>query len=157
MRPQEEATITFGQAETILLVEDEPGLLTMSRRMLEVLGYNVLPASTPGEAIQLTKEYDGKIHLFLTDVVMPEMNGRELIDQLLLIRPDTTYLFMSGYTADVIIHRGVSRKGDNFIQKPFSLTQIAAQIRTLLDGCEKTSSFQPQDTTSARLDSLPHS
>lgn len=125
--------IPRGQGETILLVEDDPMLIEMSRIMLDRLGYKVLTATTPGEAIQLARKISNEIDLFITDVVMPEMNGRELIDRLLLIHPGVKYLFMSGYTSDVIIHRGVSEEEGYFIQKPFSQKDIAVKVREILD------------------------
>ena len=135
VQEQVEATdlIPQGRGESVLMVEDDPTLMEIGRMMLERLGYEVLSADTPGEAIQLTRERSGEIHLFLSDVVMPEMNGRELIDRLLAIRPGVKYLFMSGYTADVVIHRGVLDDGINFIQKPFSVKDIAVKVREVLD------------------------
>ncbi|MBN1294871.1 MAG: PAS domain S-box protein [Candidatus Latescibacteria bacterium] len=132
-QPEKKEKIPHSRGETILLVEDDPTLLTMSTRMLQRLGYTVLPASTPQEAIRLVSETDPKIHLFITDVVMPEMNGRELAERILAIRPAIKHLFMSGYTADVIAHQGVLDKGINFIQKPFSLKDMASKIREVLD------------------------
>jgi two-component system cell cycle sensor histidine kinase/response regulator CckA len=120
--------------ETILLVEDEPGILDMTKRMLERLGYKVLPASTPGEAIRAAKDYFGQIHLLLTDVVMPEMNGWDLSQSLLPLYPGIGSLFMSGYTGNVIAHQGVMDKGIHFIQKPFSIKALAAKVRETLDG-----------------------
>ncbi|MHC1729309.1 MAG: PAS domain S-box protein [Syntrophobacteraceae bacterium] len=118
--------------ETILLVEDEPAILGMTRVMLERQGYTVLSASTPGEAIRLAVEYPGEIHLLMTDVVMPEMNGRDLAKNLLSYYPNLKRLFMSGYTADVIAHHGVLDAGVNFIQKPFSMKNLAAKLREAL-------------------------
>jgi two-component system cell cycle sensor histidine kinase/response regulator CckA len=118
---------------TILLVEDEPSLLELSKLMLEGMGYKVITASTPGEAIRLAEEYSGEIHLLLTDVVMPDMNGRDLARQMLSLSPHLKCLFMSGYTANVIAHHGVLDAGVYFIQKPFSRTSLAAKIREVLD------------------------
>ncbi len=118
--------------ETILLVEDEPMILDMTVAMLERLGYTVLPAGTPGEAIRLAREYVGRIDLVMTDVVMPEMNGRELTGKLLSMRPDLKRLFMSGYTANVIEHHGVLDEGVHFMQKPFSRISLAAKVREAL-------------------------
>jgi len=101
--------------------------------MVEQQGYTVLPARTPAEAIRLAEEYPGKIHLLMTDVVMPEMNGRDLAKNLSLILPKLKRLFMSGYTANVIAHHGVLDKGVNFIQKPFTLKDLATKIREVLD------------------------
>jgi PAS domain S-box-containing protein len=119
--------------ETILMVEDEPALLDLGRQLLEMQGYRVLAASTPGEAIRLAEEHSGEIHLLLTDVVMPEMNGRELAKKLLSLYPGLKRLFMSGYTADVIAHHGVLDEAMKFIQKPFTLDALAAKVREVLD------------------------
>jgi len=119
--------------ETILLVEDEPMILGMTAAMLRRLGYHVLPAATPGAALRLAREHAGTIHLLMTDVVMPEMNGRELARNLLALYPDLKRLFMSGYTADVIAHHGVLDEGVHFIQKPFSMTDLAAKVRAALE------------------------
>jgi PAS domain S-box-containing protein len=120
--------------ETILLVEDEPVILNIVTTMLERLDYTVLAAATPGEAIRLARERHGEIHLLMTDVVMPEMNGRDLAKNLLSLYPNLKRLFMSGYTADVIAHHGVLDEGVNFIQKPFSKSDLAAKLREVLDG-----------------------
>jgi PAS domain S-box-containing protein len=119
--------------ETILLVEDEAMILDMTKEMLQGLGYTVLPAISPGEAIRLAREHVGRIHLLMTDVVMPEMNGRDLAKNLLSLFPDLKRLFMSGYTADVIAHHGVLDHGVHFIQKPFTMQVLAAKIREVLD------------------------
>jgi two-component system cell cycle sensor histidine kinase/response regulator CckA len=119
--------------ETILLVEDEHTILTMTTMMLERLGYTVLATSSPGEAITLVGEYTDPIHLLLTDVIMPEMNGRDLAKNILTLYPNINRLFMSGYTADVIAHHGVLTKGVNFIQKPFSINDLSAKVREALD------------------------
>ncbi len=101
--------------------------------MLKSLGYTVLAAGTPGEAIRLAQEHPGLIDLLLTDVVMPEMNGRDLAIKLLSINPDIRRLFMSGYTADVIAHHGVLEEGVRFIHKPFTRHNLAAKIREALE------------------------
>ncbi|MBU8913407.1 MAG: response regulator, partial [Spirochaetales bacterium] len=119
--------------ETILLVEDEPAILKLTATMLERQGYVVLAASTPGKAIRLAGEHPGTIHLLMTDVVMPEMNGRDLAKNLLSLYPGMKRLFMSGYTADIIAHQGVIDEGVNFIQKPFSAQDLAAKVRNGLD------------------------
>ena len=118
--------------ETILLVEDEPLLLHMTRILLEQAGYNVLAAHEPSAALQLAEHHAGKIDLLITDVVMPGMNGRELAQQLLDRQPDLRRLFMSGYTADVIADHGVLDSGVHFISKPFSPVELAAKIRETL-------------------------
>ncbi len=119
--------------ETILLVEDEPAILNLTTMMLQRLGYTVLAASTPGEAIRLAREHLGKIGLLMTDVVMPEMNGRELAKNLLSLNPSLKRLFMSGYTANVIAHHGVLDAGVHFIQKPFSKKDLADSVKKVLE------------------------
>jgi CheY-like chemotaxis protein len=119
--------------ETILLVEDEPALLRMTHEMLALQGYVVLATGTPGDAIRLAGEHAGTIHLLLTDVVMPEMNGRDLAQQVLSVHPRIRRLFMSGYTANVIAHHGVLEEGAHFIQKPFAVKELAAKVRAVLD------------------------
>jgi PAS domain S-box-containing protein len=119
--------------ETVLLVEDEPSLLEISRKLLDRLGYTVLSASTPGQAIQLTETHEGMIHLLMTDVVMPEMNGKDLAGQLVARHPGLRCLFMSGYTSDVIGRHCVLDEGVHFIQKPFSQQELAAKVRAVLE------------------------
>jgi len=123
------AEIPLSRGDTVLVVEDEPALLTMTRRMLERLGYRVLAAGTPGEAIRLAEEHAGEIRLLITDVVMPEMNGPDLAEWLQSLYPGMKILFMSGYTANVVVHRGVLDEGVNFIQKPFSMQDLAVKAR----------------------------
>ncbi|MHB1462264.1 MAG: PAS domain S-box protein [Armatimonadota bacterium] len=115
--------------ETILLVEDEPSILRMVTTMITRSGYNVISASTPGEAIRMADQHAGTIDLLLTDVVMPEMNGRDLAKNLLTRYPGMKRLFMSGYTADVIADQGRVDDGVHFIQKPFTLKDINTKIR----------------------------
>lgn len=119
-------------SETILVVEDEPMILEIATTMLESLGYTVLAASGPAEAIRLAREHGGAIQLLMTDVVMPEMNGRLLANHLRAQFPALRCLFMSGYTANVIAHHGVLDEGVHFIQKPFALHALAAKIREAL-------------------------
>jgi PAS domain S-box-containing protein len=119
--------------EIVMLVEDEPTLLQMSKTMLERLGYTVLAAGTPSEAIRLAGEYSGQIHLLATDVIMPEMNGRQLSARLLKSRPEMKCLFMSGYTANIIANQGVLKEGVSFIQKPFSKNELAIKVREAIE------------------------
>jgi two-component system, cell cycle sensor histidine kinase and response regulator CckA len=119
--------------ETILLAEDEPEMLQLTATLLKRQGYTVLAACTPGEAIRMAGEHAGEIHLLITDVVMPEMNGRDLAKSLLSLYPNLKRLFMSGYTADVIAHHGVLDEGVHFIQKPFSRKDLSAKVREALD------------------------
>ena len=119
--------------ETVLLVEDEPSVLHMAAKALRGRGYTVLCAGGPGEAIRLSEEHAGVIDLLLTDVMMPEMNGRNLADTLVRTRPKLKYLFMSGFPArgsdghDTLMDRA------HFIAKPFALTVLAAKVREVLD------------------------
>ncbi len=119
--------------ETILLVEDEPMILKMTTHMLEGQGYHVLGAASPWEAIRLAKENAGLIDLLMTDVIMPEMNGRDLAKHLFTISPSTKCLFMSGYTASVIEPHGVLSGGVHFIQKPFNMKDLATAVREALE------------------------
>ncbi|MBU1566763.1 MAG: response regulator, partial [Proteobacteria bacterium] len=118
--------------ETILLVEDEPMILKMTTHMLVGQGYRVLAAASPMEAIRLAKEHAGSIDLLMTDVIMPEMNGRDLAKHLLTISPHIKRLFMSGYTANVIEAHGILDEGVHFIQKPFGLKDLVAVIMKAL-------------------------
>ncbi|MBU0995769.1 MAG: PAS domain S-box protein [Proteobacteria bacterium] len=127
------ADLPKSRGETLLIVEDDPMLLGMSMLMMQKLGYSALTASTPGEAVRIVEEDHAEIHLLITDVIMPEMNGRDLVNRLQKFQPGIKHLFMSGYTADVIAHQGVLNEGVNFIQKPFSLKTMALKIREVLD------------------------
>ncbi|MEC4684961.1 MAG: PAS domain S-box protein [Nitrospirota bacterium] len=118
--------------ETVLLVEDEVTIMKMAKHMLEKLGYTVLAVSTPAEALRQIETYPEDIHLLITDIVMPEMNGRHLADQLCSIKPSLKCLFMSGYTANAIAHRGILEEGVHFIQKPFSIKDLSAKVREAL-------------------------
>jgi CheY-like chemotaxis protein len=119
--------------ETILLVEDEPAILEMTAIILEKLGYNVLAANTPGQAIHLAREHAGEIHLLLTDVIMPEMSGRDLAQSILSLYPDVKRVFMSGYTDDIIAHQGILDERIYFIQKPFSTKDLSTKIREAIE------------------------
>jgi CheY-like chemotaxis protein len=119
--------------ETILLVEDELAILALTTKLLERQGYTVLAASEPHEAIRLAQEHTGVIHLLVTDVIMPRMNGRDLAGNLQSRYPGLACLFMSGYSSDVIVHQGVLDAGVLFIQKPFSRQELAAKVREALE------------------------
>lgn len=122
-----------GHGETILLVEDDLSILNLGKVMLEKLGYTVLFAKDPNETIAITETYANEIHLLLTDVVLPGMNGRELAQRLETFYPGLKVLYMSGYTANVIAHRGVLEDGMHFLQKPFSRRELAVKVREVLD------------------------
>jgi DNA-binding NtrC family response regulator len=114
-------------------VEDEPSILAMTRMMLERKGYRVITASTPSDALALAGEHGSTIRLLVTDIVMPEMNGRELAEKLKALCPGMGCLFMSGYTADVLSGRGDQDRTVHFIQKPFSAADLADLVRKVLD------------------------
>jgi PAS domain S-box-containing protein len=120
------------QGETVLIVEDEDSIRQLAKTILERLGYTVLDASSPSQAKIIAEEYSGSINLLITDVVMPETNGRDLADQLTALYSNLKVLFMSGYTANVIAHRGVLDAGVQFIQKPFTRHELAVKIRKAL-------------------------
>jgi len=126
------AAVQKGRGETLLLVDDDPNIMETTSMMLGELDYTVLTAGSPDEAIRVVNGHRGEIHLLVTDVIMPEMNGWDLADKILSTHPRMKLLFMSGYTADVITRHGVLGKGVDFIQKPFSLSSIAAKVRDVL-------------------------
>jgi len=139
--PRQEASPEFKTAitnphrqgnETILVVEDEPGILTLTTRLLKRLGHNVVAAERPADALRLAREHEGEIHLLITDVIMPEMNGRLLAENVKSIFPNIKCLFMSGYTADIVASQGILDKDIRFIQKPFSAIELAHKLEEVL-------------------------
>jgi CheY-like chemotaxis protein len=141
--PRHESELTEGEmeesqalpgSETILVVEDEALVAELARRFLESQGYRVLLAGTPGEALAQVRAMHGPIHLLLTDVVLPEMNGKELQKSVKTLLPEVKVLYMSGYSSDLIAERGVLEEGVNFIEKPFSTAALGRRIREILDG-----------------------
>jgi signal transduction histidine kinase/ActR/RegA family two-component response regulator len=121
-----------GRGEIILVVEDEPDILDLIRAMLEKSGYRVLTASTPSQALDLARNHGGSVDLMITDIILPEMNGRDLNRHLASIFPNLKVLFMSGYTADVIAHHGVLEEGVQFIQKPFAMKDLVLKVKEVL-------------------------
>ncbi|MBM4279106.1 MAG: PAS domain S-box protein [Deltaproteobacteria bacterium] len=119
--------------ETILVVEDEETVRKLAVRLLKKQGYQVLEAPDGGQAFILCEKYEGSIHLILSDVVMPGMSGRELVERLQKIHPEAKILYMSGYTDNVIAHHGILEKGIEFISKPFTLESLARKVREVLD------------------------
>lgn len=119
--------------ETILVVEDEPAILNMTTTMLQRHGFSVLGVSSPQQAIALARQYSGTIDLMITDVIMPEMNGRDLAHQLTAFFPQLKILYMSGYTANVIAQHGVLDPGVKFLQKPFSMHTLLTKVRKSLE------------------------
>jgi PAS domain S-box-containing protein len=118
--------------ETILLVEDQKAVRGFTKAALEKSGYHVIEASSGDDALAIAQQHPGPIHLLLTDVVMPGMNGRELSEHLKELRPNLKVLFVSGYSADVIAHRGVVERGVALLSKPFSSAELAAKVREVL-------------------------
>jgi PAS domain S-box-containing protein len=122
-----------GGKETVLLVEDEEAILNLGRQFIERLGYTVLAANSPAEALRQVEGFGGVIHLLITDIVMPQMNGKDLAERLRQRFPGLKCLFMSGYSADIIAKQGVLEEGIHFLQKPFALRDIAFKARQALD------------------------
>ena len=120
-------------SETVLVVEDEPAVLRLSRRALETQGYVVLAAADGADALRIVERHGGTIDLLLTDVVMPGLSGRELADQLSVRRPGIRVLFMSGYPGDAVVQHGTLPPGSAFLQKPFSPDGLARKVRDVLD------------------------
>jgi len=119
--------------ETVMLVEDGEALREVLQRVLEELGYRVCVARDGEEALAVSAAHDGPIHLVVTDVVMPNVGGRELALELWKSRPETRVLFMSGYTEDAILHQGLRRATVGFIGKPFRPDFLASKVREMLD------------------------
>ena len=115
----------------VLLVEDDRAILGLGEKMLTRLGYTVLAANTPGDAIEIAMQSKEEIHLVMTDVIMPQMNGRQLSERIKELYPDVKVLFMSGYTANVIAQHGILDDGVQFLHKPFSMKSLASKLRTL--------------------------
>lgn len=129
----EEIKAVMAGSETVLLVEDEQIVRDLSREVLERYGYQVICATDGEDGLRVCKEFDGRIDLMITDVVMPRMGGRELAEQLATVRPDTKVLYMSGFTDDAIVRHGLLEEHFAFIQKPFSPESLAQKAREVLD------------------------
>ncbi len=119
--------------ETVLVVEDEDMVREIACEALQMLGYVTLEASNPDDALALCERHEGRIHLLLTDVVLPQMDGRTLFGRISSTLPDIKVLYMSGYTDDAIGHRGVLARDVHFLQKPFTMDGLAAKVREILD------------------------
>jgi two-component system, cell cycle sensor histidine kinase and response regulator CckA len=122
-----------GGSETILLAEDDVAIRDLARRMLERGGYKVLVAKNGSEAARVVEDYDGHIHLLITDMVMPELNGRQLAEQLAMRRPGTPVLYLSGYTELTVSRQTTLEKGSHFLQKPFAADMLRKKVREVLD------------------------
>jgi two-component system cell cycle sensor histidine kinase/response regulator CckA len=123
----------IGGSETVLLVEDEPAVRTLTRKILEGQGYSVLEVESGARALETARRHTGSIHLLVTDVVMPEVSGPDLAAQLLGIHPAARVLFMSGYTDDAVVRHGILAEGMHFLQKPFTPGSLARKVREVLD------------------------
>jgi PAS domain S-box-containing protein len=133
--PRESAPTVSRGSETVLLVEDEASVRAVARRILERAGYSVVEAKSSTEAVKLFSEHRESINLLLTDMVMPEMGGRELAERLRVENPSLPAVFMSGYTEDVVIRQGTAGQGNGalFIQKPFTTRALTEKLREALD------------------------
>ena len=114
-------------------MEDDEDVREVAVRILKMQGYRVLETSNGSDALHHCEHEAGPIHLMVTDVVMPGMNGPELAKRLNLLRPETKVLYISGYTDNAIVHHGVLEKGVNYIQKPFTVEGLARKVREVLD------------------------
>jgi CheY-like chemotaxis protein len=121
-----------GGTETVLVVEDEEALRELTCALLEDSGYTVIEASDVEDAMQTAKDLQRRIDLLLTDVVMPRLDGKELANQMAVLRPGLKVLYMSGYTDDVIVHRGVLTRGTLLVQKPFTKSTLLQKVREAL-------------------------
>jgi len=133
-KPPAELPESLHGTETLLLVEDETSLRKLSRHLLEFCGYHVVEAENGLQALELSQQYEGMIDLLLTDVVMPGMSGRVLADKLVLQRPQTRVVYMSGYTGQTVGEHGVLAEGSFFLPKPFTREALARKVREALDG-----------------------
>jgi CheY-like chemotaxis protein len=123
---------THSTRTTVLLADDELLVLALTGTVLRQQGYEVLEANEPGEALRICAEHDGPIDLLVTDVVMPEMNGRELAERVAGLRPGIKVLYMSGYTEDTLIHHGIRTNEISFLRKPFSIRTLEATVQDLV-------------------------
>ena len=127
------STLALRGSETILVAEDEDGVRSLTKEVLEKYGYTVLEASNGEEALKIADRHEGPLDLLLSDVVMPRMGGPELAQELLARRPAVKVLYMSGYTDHPMVRRGVVNAGVAFLQKPFTPTALVSRIREILE------------------------
>ena len=127
------STLALRGSETILVAEDEDGVRSLTKEVLEKYGYTVLEASNGEEALKIAERHEGPLDLLLSDVVMPRMGGPELAQELLARRPAVKVLYMSGYTDHPMVRRGVVNAGVAFLQKPFTPTVLVSRISEILE------------------------
>ncbi|HAE38027.1 MAG TPA: hybrid sensor histidine kinase/response regulator [Candidatus Riflebacteria bacterium] len=132
-QPKPQKAAVKGNNELLLLVEDEPTLMKMTKMLLERLGYQVMAAGTPGKALEIARSEKGSIQLLITDIVMPEMDGVALSEQIKKIHPEIRTLFMSGYTSGMVTSNDIVKTGCHFIQKPFSIEEMAKLVDKILN------------------------
>jgi CheY-like chemotaxis protein len=125
--------------ETVLIAEDDDTLRNLVESVLSKAGYRVMVADSAECAEEVARRYESEIHLLITDVVMPQVSGRQLAEKLLATRPTTKVLWMSGYAEEMIAHHGMLENGIQFLQKPFSPVELKAKVREVLDGAPDTS------------------
>jgi len=123
----------LGGTETILIAEDEPDLRELTRIFLEGYGYRVLEAGSADQALKIAQSFRERVHLLLTDVIMPGMSGRQLAEKILSSRPDTKIVYMTGYTDDMVVQYKVLEPGVQLLQKPFTKVDLAQKVRATLD------------------------
>jgi PAS domain S-box-containing protein len=138
-KPKAKPAVAPGGTETILLVEDEEAVRSMVSKVLQNKGYTVLEARHGNEAIGMSERYEGSINLMVTDVIMPQMSGRELAQRLAPLRPEMRVLYMSGYPDNTIIQHGVLEPGAAFLQKPFTIHSLELKVREVLDDARRKS------------------
>jgi CheY-like chemotaxis protein len=131
--PTASAPNVIGGSETILIAEDDESVRTLFCEILTNLGYRVLPTTSTSDALRIVRDTKEHIDLLITDVIMPQMNGRELSELAWVARPDLRVLYVSGYSADLVQQHGVALQRGGFLSKPFSLVKLSTAVRALLD------------------------
>ncbi len=133
--------------ETVLLVEDEPAILKLTRTTLQQIGYSVIEAASAKDALALAARHEGQLHLLLTDVIMPEMNGLDLYARIAASNPGIRVIFMSGYSADVFPSKDDGKGDFPFLQKPFSMRQLSDKVREVLDPVRQATAGKTETAT----------
>jgi CheY-like chemotaxis protein len=136
LQPSAASTEMARGSETILVVEDDQGVRTLARDVLEMDGYTMLEARHGEEALRVCEQHEGPIHLLVTDVVMPGMSGRQLAERLEPMHPEMKVLYVSGYTDNAIVRHGVLEPGLAFLQKPFTPSALTRKVREVLDALD---------------------